>query len=197
MYGDEANIARRLAARNRVRLSIFNEARECGFADGFGERKPDPRFSMVLPERFGKPSSEYIKSKYPNEDRPDIILSDEGALVDMAMSVMPMEWDDVPVRMDAYRSATERLFPECTHISKNIEKTKHLPCIACYDYMGFAAGGEVYFLVFLTDLPGCELFGCFTCPAWLRGEWETLARQMIRTIKPLENNNEKEEGKNA
>jgi len=193
IIGDEHIIAARVAAENVKRHSITNEVKIDGVAYRFEEREFPPYFSMVLPESFEALPFEYVKAKYPYEDRPEVILSNGDAMVNFAFDIIPTMHIEINERLVQYKTLIKKLHPDYVFFSENIERMESGPDVAYYDYRGAALDEDVYYFSFFADITDSELFGWFNCPVESQSKWEPLVRQMIKTIKPLEEKEQEEE----
>jgi len=197
LVGDEHIIASRTSEKNKKRYSILNNITIDRATYQFAEREVSPYFSMVLPENFHDLAPEYILLKYPNVNRPTIILSNAEGVINFAFEHMPVNAKKVETRLKTYKAVIKRLHPSYVFFSENIFKIESGQKIVCYDFRGIAIDDDIYCLNFYTDLPKGELFGWFSCPIDSQAKWEPLVRQMIRTIKPLSPNENGEVGQNA
>ena len=184
-YGDEDIIRAMLNAESDVRHTIENELSIEGKSYQFENREFPPYFSMVLPTGFEELKPEYAKQKYPHEDRPGIILSNDDMTVNFAFDCTYEDSGEIEPRLKSYRAFIKKLHPSYVFFSHGVYDLESKLKTAYYDYQGIAFDGDIYYLAFFTDLPNGGLFGSFNCPAELQGKWEPLARQMLRTIKPM------------
>ena len=186
--GDEDIIALRVAAENVKRHSVLNKVTIGGITYQFEEREVCPYFYMVLPKTFDDLSPEYVLLKYPNVNRPKIILSNEEGTVNFAFEHMSDSTEEMEARLTTYKAVIKKLHPSYAFFSECIYDLESGLKAAYYDFRGIAIDDDIYCLNFFTDLPTGELFGWFTCPIDLKDKWGPLARQMIQTIKPSSQN---------
>ena len=185
LFGDENIIAARVAAESVKRHSIRNNVTINGVTYQFEEREFHPEFAMVLPTCFKDLAPEYVRIKYPREDRPEIILTNADTTVNFAFSYNEAPPESLESRLAKYRAVAKRLIPGYVFLSEKIYSLENGMDVACYDYRLNALDADVYSLCFFTDLPDGQLFCWFTCPIELQVKWEPLVKQMIETIKPL------------
>jgi len=197
LVGDEQIIAARVAAQNEARHSILNKVTIDGTIYQFEEREVSPYFSMVLPDNFDDLAPEYVLLKYPNVNRPKIILSNQEGTINFAFEHMSANDEALEKRLVTYRAVIKRLHPSYVFFSESTLDLKSGLKAASYDFRGIAIDDDIYCLNFFTDLPEGELFGWFTCPIDSKEKWEPLVRQMIQTIKPIYINENREEEHNA
>ena len=178
-------ISSRLAAQRVERHSISNTVTIDGVTYQFEEREFHPGFSMVLPSSFEELAPEFARVKYPYEDRPETILSNEDTSVNFTFDCLTVAPDALESRLTNYKNMMKKLHPSYTFFSENIYNLETDLMVACYDYQGSAIDTDIYYLTFFTDLPSGELFGCFSCPVKSQSQWAPLVREMIQTIKTL------------
>ena len=76
--GDEQIISAVIAAENKKRQTITSDATIDGVTYQFEKRELSLGFAIVLPKSFRELPPGLVKVKYPYEDRPKIILTDES-----------------------------------------------------------------------------------------------------------------------
>jgi hypothetical protein len=190
--GDEEIIASRVAAQYEKKHSIFNdvtigeevyqfEPREISFVSS-----PLYRFSIVMPKAIRPLEKEYIKIKYPSENRPEVILSNDDTALNFTFRYAVGDFPDLKKRLSEYKALFKHLNPANVFFSENIKKSGLT--VACFDLCSRALDDDIYYFYFFTDLPAkpqAEMLGTFSCPFDLREKWEPLFWQMIETIKPV------------
>jgi len=139
-------------------------------------------FSMVVPESFSILDQYLAKIKFPNEERPQIIIASDDTTVCLAFDSDNIETENLQKRTNRYISIIKRLNPSYIFYSQKVYQLSSGLEVATYDFLSFAIDTDIYNFNFFTDLPDKELLGWFNCPADLREQWEPLVRQMIQTI---------------
>ena len=196
LIGDEEIIKLRVAARKAHELSNLNDIIIDGTLYQFEKREFIPDFSMVLPKSFTDLAPEYILKKYPNVNRPKLILSNHDTDVTFTFERLAPQTEELESRGIKYQSVIKKIHPSYNFFSEHTYNLANGLTVACYDYQCIALDDDIYCLHFFTDLPLGELLGSFTCPIEAQEQWEPLVRQMLLTIKPLPRG-EEEETKNA
>ena len=196
LENDEQTISVTIAERNEKKLTIFDKAIIDETEYQFEKREFYPGFSMVLPESFEELPPEYIRVKYPREDRPDIILSNTDTTVNFAFANAAPSPDDLNKRLVQHKAILKRLLPGYVSLTDMVIDLENGMKVACYDYRINAADADVYCLNFFTDLPEEQLFCWFTCPLESQDQWAPLVREMIKTIElwTQDEENEQEKG---
>ena len=182
-YGDETIIAARVAEQAKQMHNINNSVTIDGIAYTFAEREFPPGFSMVVPESIEELAPELARIKYPHENRPQIIISNEDATVNFAFNYIGRGAESLEKRLASYRSLIKRLHPSDVFFSSEIYKLHNGLEIASFDYCSTAIDIDIYNINFFADLPDNELLGVFNCPIDSKANWELLVREMILTIK--------------
>jgi len=130
-------------------------------------------------------ATECVKRKYPYEERPSIILSNEDTTINFLFDCMKIKPEELSSRLKKYKAVVKKMNPSHVFYSESIIKLESGLDLALYDYIGSAIDDDIYYISFFTDLPNGELFGCFTCPIDAEARWGTLTRQMIMTIETI------------
>lgn len=184
-YGDENIISTRLEAQAKKAHTISNKVTIGGCLYCFERSEFPPHFSMILPKSFGLLKPEYARVKYPYENRPKTILSNEATDTDFAFQFGDMPAVSLNERIVQYKAQIKRLNPSYVFLQERIYKMPGNLEVACYDFRSPALDKDIYNLSFFTDLLDTGLFGWITCPIELQEKWEPLLREMIQSIEVL------------
>ena len=184
-YGDEEIISARVAAQKAQANSISSTVIINGAAYRFSEREFPLGFAMVVPECFDTLAPELARRKYPYEDRPRIIVSNEDTTVGLAFDIGIPAQESLEARAAAYRSLVKHLYPSYVFFDQSLYDLTDENKAACFDYLSHGLDSDIYNLCFIAEFREGELMGWFNCPFGYREVWENLARQMIMTIKLL------------
>lgn len=182
---DENIIKSRLSALSEKQTTITNEVTINGIPYQFCKRNFPLGFSMVLPKSFENLETQYVKLKYPYEDRPSVILSNADTTTNFTFDCIYVGPEETKVRLKKYKNLIKKMHPNYVFFSTHVYELKNGLEIGCYDYRGSALDSDIYYLAFFANLPSNVLLGCFSCPIEQQDLWESLVRQMVQTIKPL------------
>jgi len=191
--GDEQILAERVVAQHSQKHSILNDISIDGEVFEFSSHEisfpslPEYEFSMILPKDAKPLALEYAKIKYPSENRPEIILSNDSTTLNITFSYAFDVIGDYKTRLTQYKAFFKRLNPSYVFLSEGIISLNSNISVAYFDLCGAILDGDIYNMYFFSDFPitpQIELFSVLSCPYHLYGEWNPLFLQMIETIKP-------------
>lgn len=156
----------------------------------FEKREFSPDISIVLPIGMCSLAADMLVFKYPNANRPEIILSSTDASVSFSFECMSATTRDIDLRLAEYKAVIKRMHPGYVFFTEEIFNLESGVKGACYDFRGIALDGDIYCLNFFIDLPNAELLGWFSCSIDQQERWESLFMQMVKTITPLKHDKE-------
>jgi len=107
------------------------------------------KFKLYLPKYIAEMSKEHIKIKYPNENRPKLLYSNDIDSINIGINIID---DDKFVKEDVkeFRDIMLGAFLSANPSSKEIEKAElEEKNIAYYAFDNFAIGGAMYNFVFV------------------------------------------------
>ena len=185
MIIDEQVITSRIAAERERDNAVLSNVSIAGSAYQFEKREFCPDFSIVLPVNFEQLAPDNLVAKYPNVNRPEVVLSNAEATVNIAFKCMPAAMRDMDSRLAEYIAVIKRMHPGYVLFSKDVVNLNSGIKAACYDFRGIALDSDIYCLNFFADLPDAELFGWFSCPIDQKENWESVALMMIKTVTPI------------
>ncbi|SNS15304.1 hypothetical protein SAMN05446037_100514 [Anaerovirgula multivorans] len=155
----------------------------------------DGKMTMRIPEVFTDMPLEMAKMKYPSEQRPQSIKTNEDGSVNITLSLFDeaIEKDQIKECRNGFRSIIKRMNPSTLFFDNEImdmEDTK----IGYFDYRSPALDDNLYNIMFVRAIDSKLLMGTFNCIFKDMEEWKPVALQMILSIKDL---TQKKEGETA
>jgi hypothetical protein len=153
----------------------------------FDEREIiDGKLYMTIPSDFELMPLELAKFKYPNENRPDIIFTnEEGSInINFALTGDDLKNEEVEDAKNYLQEVMSKMNPSSKIISNSVieEETR----IGYFDFISPAIDGEIYNLMFLFSLDGEFVLGTFNCMDFDMAGWLEIAGQMIRSIRVIQ-----------
>lgn len=140
-------------------------------------------FNMMIPEGF-KPMSEAVaQMKYPAQNRPQIILTNDTATVDYKFAYI-QEIVDMTVLEELIKQtkiSLKRVFTGIEYYKENIIEINDTK-FGWFDYKSPAIGGNMYNISFFTWIKGKLLQGTFTCEFVNAEEWRESFLYSIMSI---------------
>ncbi len=148
-------------------------------------------FYMQVPENFHPMPEEIAKGKYPAQNRPPVILTNEDATVDYKFGYIDQQIEEEllgelvkEVKVNLKKIYTGIRYFEEDMINAGGKK------IGWFDYTSPAIGDTLYNLTFLTFIHGKLMQGTFTCLYAESYEWRSRFLEGIASITEEKNQNE-------
>lgn len=168
------------------RLSITQNIEINDISYKFSSRNVFDKFSMIVPTNFEELTSELAVTKYPLVSRPQIVLSNPDATVDVFFNCgVKKTHVSIADRMILYKSVVKNL-----NSSYEFFTARAGSRLAYFDFRSYTIDSDMYNLWFLVDLPDNTIFGGFSCLIHWQLQWHVLALQMLQTIAALPPNKE-------
>ncbi|NQX66872.1 hypothetical protein HQN90_12130 [Paenibacillus alba] len=144
----------------------------------------DEKLKVLMPSDFVDMPEEQSKLKYPYEQRPQIIKSDETGGINFTLSQIDQELDDESVQelTEGMKALIKRMNPTHVFYTEGLEEASGKP-IGYFDFKGAALDGFIYYIMFFFEFEGKTVMGTFCCPYGDYEDWQEAARQVIRTIR--------------
>jgi len=155
----------------------------------FSEREIiEGRLYMAIPSDYMLMPPELARVKYPSENRPDIIFSDEEGSISINFSLTgdKLQNEDIEDAKDYLQDVVLKMKPSSKILSSEIieEETR----IGYFDFISPAIDGDIYNLMFIFSLDGQFILGTFNCMDMDKAQWLEIAGQMLRSIRIIEGN---------
>ncbi len=144
----------------------------------------DGKLKMCLPKNFELMPEELVSIKYPDEDGPEYIYSDESSTVNITFSLEEGEVDasEVEEIRDITIKEIKRLYPANPIEDKALLQTEVGP-IGTFSFQVPLVDDESYNLMFFMALSEGLLVGGFNCNGYDKKEWQPVVMQLLTTIK--------------
>lgn len=143
----------------------------------------DGRVSMLVPMGFGLMSEEMLQIKYPNDNRPSIVLSDSRGTVNVAMDHKSVSVE--PTQIAGVYSTLERtfknLYPSATWNRSEVVVVGGRTW-AVLDLFTPAIDGEIRNIMMVTSLEGRLLVISFNCTRDLNEKWGLTGEKVMNSI---------------
>lgn len=148
------------------------------------------KLSVALPNWVQKMPLKVRKIKYPSEERPQEIFSNEGGEVNFAFSryEMPIEPDETIEAVQQFRSMIQKVHPANIFYELQ-EETVGEPGLetklSWFDFKGYAVDMQTYNLMYVMPLAKGMLHGVFNCPFKSAASWKKAALLIARSARDL------------
>jgi len=141
-------------------------------------------FSIMIPSYFKEMRSEFIKRKYPNENRPYLVYTNYATTVNLTFSQTMQEVKANQFEKFVYNTVDtiKRVHPESCILSDGIIENSGTE-FGYFDFITPAFDNEVYNYFFLFRNNERVLFSNVNCPVKDKGLWRTVAYGMMCSMK--------------
>lgn len=128
-------------------------------------------------------SEDKAKAKYPYENRPSIIYTNESASVNIAFNYTQNQAsnENLQAIMDAMKESFENLYPSAQWYTSEV-KTINDKDIGVLELITPAIDTEVYNLMWFTDLDGKLLIATFNCTKEQIDEWKPVGEVILSSF---------------
>ena len=132
----------------------------------------DNKLTIFMPKYIKQMTPAHIKIKYPNENRPKYLYTNDTDSMNIGVNLIADEdekftSDDVPDFRDIMMESFLSVSPSSKILDKGtveLEKdTEHEFLIAYYSFDSFAIGGAMYNLIFVTEIDGAIAIISLNC----------------------------------
>lgn len=164
------------------------------------EERPfvEDKILMIVPKEFTIMEPEKAKVKYPMEQRPQTILTDQSGAVNLLFNYMKDTVSDNQVEM-----VRDRLFGMMRRVNPGIKPQatgKEMISgkqVAYVEFSNPVMDGKLYNLMFFFAVDGRICMGIFNCRTKEMKYWKQSAFEMMCSIKILSQTDDKEEEDNS
>lgn len=143
--------------------------------------------SMMLPENFKPMSMEIARIKYPSEQRPETILTDETGTINLLFQYMEGEENNATI--EKFRNQIWGMMKRVNPGIKEMEIGAVFVSgkqIAYVEFSNPTMDGKLYNLMFYLAVNGQPLMGSFNCQTKEMKYWRTVALEMMKSIEIVE-----------
>lgn len=143
--------------------------------------------TMMLPSNFAEMNPDTARIKYPSEQRPEIILTDETGTVNLMFQYMEGEADDGTI--ESFRN---QIFGMMKRVNPGIKEREIGSIdvagkrIAYVEFSNNVMDGKLYNLMFYLAVKGQPLMGSFNCRTKEMKYWRQAAFEMMQSIEMAE-----------
>ncbi|MFJ7735467.1 hypothetical protein ACIQ2D_03900 [Lysinibacillus sp. NPDC097287] len=141
------------------------------------------KITLRMPKLFSIMSPELAAIKYPSEQRPTVIYTDESTTVNLAFNLTTTALLDKGVAdfQEAMIDALEQAQPSAEWLDTDVIEINDKK-IGLLEVITPAADGNIFNLMFIASIDGQALMGTFNCMEKDLETWHPVARDMIETL---------------
>lgn len=146
----------------------------------------DEKLSIALPKGMKRMGESVALVRYPSDDRPQIIYTNEDNSVNFTFSHFeaPIKPEDTIRAIDRIKCIIRRVYPENVYFEIK-EETLGATKLSWFDFKGYTLGGKSYILMYITQLEKKMLHGVFNCRFNDSAEWKKAVLTSMFSIKDL------------
>jgi len=143
----------------------------------------EDKIMMMVPEEFTEMPEEQAKIKYPSEQRPEIILTDDTTAINLMFTYMEQEIknEDIPAFRDDLIGGMTRLNPGIKPQERGVEIINDKN-IAYVEFSNPVLDGKLYNLLYFLELEGRSLMINFNVHTKEMKYWKKAAYEMMKSI---------------
>ncbi len=144
----------------------------------------DGRMQVMLPQSFKDMPDGLAKLKYPMEQRPQVIRTNEGTDINFTFSLLdqPLENSQVKLLGDTLKKALRRARPDMRFMEDGFRETKG-HTTGWFEFISNGIDGKLYNIMYFTPVSGRLMQGIFNCPVKDAQNWKPVILQVMDTIK--------------
>jgi hypothetical protein len=171
-------------------IAIALSASVCGGKAAIGEKIEltkmnilDGKVEILIPSSFKIMSEEWLKLKYPNENRPSLVYTNDDGSVDVGFRYTELV-GNLPELRDNLKSAFTNLYPSAKWYRCGIEGINGKEAVVL-EFISPAIDTEIYNLLWITILDGKLMFSTFNCTKKQLGDWKEAAGRIMGSFREL------------
>ena len=140
-------------------------------------------YKMMIPEGFRKLRLEFIKRKYPNENRPQLVYTDGTTKINVAFSETEHEVSLSGLETFVYNilNTIRKAQPNVVMLTDAMKEINRIK-LGIFDFITPSLEEDVYNLMTIFLHQGRAKFLTINCPSELKHVWQPLAYGMIETL---------------
>lgn len=146
----------------------------------------DDAFHIMLPESFVDMPEDVAKIKYPSEQRPQIIRTNQNGSVNFCFNLydIPFSNEQVADTISGFQSVLQKLQPGNEFFAYKTEPIEKME-IGWFDFKNYAIDSQIYSLMFAVPIHKKICSGVFNCPFRNRKDWESIMKQVLVSIREI------------
>ena len=148
----------------------------------------DNQFSVMLPKSYVDLPPALAKLKYPAENRPAVIKTNDDTTVNFAFGYYKQDFSQAQVESAAkgLKAGLGRLTPGARFFDTQVLQTDDEIKFSCFDFLSNALDTELYQLFGFVPVQGKFLHVIFNAPSKMMRTWNPVAMQVLKSIRDIE-----------
>jgi len=144
-----------------------------------------------IPMNFQLMREEFIKRKYPNESRPQIVYTNHTTKINIAFSrlLYKVEQNEFPQFVDNIINSVKKLYPDNPFFDVEKKEIRRIQ-LGYFDFVTHAFDGNIYNFMFLFLYKEEVIIGSINCDEEKINTWKPLAIAIMSSIRIRRKENE-------
>lgn len=149
---------------------------------------------VYLPSDFEEMPQQARVIKYPYEQRPEIIRSDETGGLNFTFKRIDHELEDEWVKdlTEGMKTLIQKSNPSHVFYEMGIKEATQGKPIGFFEFKSMVLDGSLFNIMFFLEMEGEVLMGTFCCPYADYQDWRDIAYQVIEHIAVVQIQNDQE-----
>jgi hypothetical protein len=142
------------------------------------------RIELKIPKDFTVMSDEMLKIKYPNENRPKLVYTNETGGINVALSLTanPASQKTLPDLVEQFEKVFKNVYPSADWKGTGVDMVNEQK-VGYIELVTPAMDTEIYNLIFFTDLDGKLVMFTFNCTKKDMSKWESTAKEIMNSLR--------------
>lgn len=143
----------------------------------------EEKLSIMLPIVFEEMDEEFKKTKYPNENRPQIIKTSLDGYVNFTFSLFDVDLaeESLPPLKGQMKNMLRKIQPSTLFFESKDDEANNTK-ISWFDFKSFALDGTIYNLICIAPIGGKYLHCLFNCKFSEKDLWKPAMIQVVQSI---------------
>ena len=145
------------------------------------------RFSVMLPKSYVDLPKSLAKMKYPMENRPAVIKTNDDTTVNFAFGYYNKEFSEAQVESAAkgLKAGLGRMSPGARFFETQILQTEDGVKFSCFDFLTTGIDTELYQMFGFIPVCGQFLHVIFNAPSKMMRTWQPVAIQVLQSVRDI------------
>jgi len=144
----------------------------------------EDKIELKIPADFKIMSEKMLLAKYPKEERPKLVYTNEKGTINVAINYTenPASQNNIKTYQEQAVSSFKSIYPKAEWIGHgviNINDRK----VGYVEFVAMAEDTEIYNMMFFTDVENRLLICTFNCTKKAMKEWVSVAKEIRGSLK--------------
>src|SRR5688500_454772 len=141
------------------------------------------KVDIKIPQEFNIMQEEHLKIKYPAENRPELVYTDQSTQINVAFNHIKSKanQDMIEDYKSNFVDVFKKRFPDAEWIADGVTEINGKK-VGYLELITPAVDTKIYNLLFFTDLEGKLLLCTFNCTEGYKEHWEPSAKEIMNSL---------------